>query len=106
MPEWAVSVPKPVTRDKIASVRSHFSAGFTVQGDEVGLIDMEQLVPVLTELGADLYLQLLNQLGDDGRELLESVAKAANAEGFDPELHAIKRAGRARRTCVIVRRLN
>lgn len=86
-------VAKPVTRDKIASVLAQFAANFVVQdeGNAVDLIDMDQLSPVLAELGSDLFLQLLDQLNDDGQALLRNVAEKGDGQNdFDAELHAIK----------------
>lgn len=84
-------VAKPVTRDKIAWVLAQFASQFEVDVQKTDLIDMDQLAPVLTELGPDLFLQLLDQLTDDGQQLLATIAGDQPPDnGFDAELHAIK----------------
>ncbi|MCK0120966.1 hypothetical protein MWU61_10465 [Loktanella sp. F6476L] len=61
--------------------------------DDIDLIDMDQLLSVLAELGEDLYVQLLGQLSDDGQALLQNAGDQQGGptlRNLDAELRALK----------------
>lgn len=80
------------TRAKILSVlRTFFPTSPIDQNKD--LLDLRQLSPVLGDLGADLFLELLGQLSLDGIALKECVdpdLEQQNHALFEPKLHAIK----------------
>ncbi len=85
-------VAKPVTRDKIASVlKGVLAPTQCVTTDD--FLDMRQLEPVLNDLGADLFLELLDQLSKDGIALMQSMQPDQDRQDlatFEPKLHALK----------------
>lgn len=85
-------VAKPITRDKVASVLKSFAVPAR-ETTHVDLLDLAQLHPVLEDLGEALFLDLLAQLSNDGRALLDAIKdseKEQNANVLDPKLHALK----------------
>lgn len=85
-------VAKPITRDKVASVLKSFAVPARETTD-VDLLDLAQLHPVLEDLGEALFLDLLAQLSNDGRALLDEIQdseKEQDANVLDPKLHALK----------------
>lgn len=85
-------VAKPITRDNVASVLKSFAVPARETTD-VDLLDLAQLHPVLEDLGEALFLDLLAQLSNDGRALLDAIQdseKEQNANVLDPKLHALK----------------
>lgn len=99
-------VAKPVTREKIANVLINFATPATsdpatsdraahdpATDEHADLIDMNQLEPILEDVGPPLFLQLLAQLEDDGHAL-QDLVKGTNAPqeeaNFDAALHALK----------------
>mgnify|MGYP005988394665 CR=1 FL=1 len=74
-------------RDKVVKIVTKF------RDDDIDLIDMDQLLSVLAELGEDLYVQLLGQLSDDGQVLLKNAGDQQGGltlRNLDAELHALK----------------
>lgn len=84
-------VAKPITREKIASILAQFAKPGTDQ-TRSDLIDSDQLLPILDELGEPLFLELLSKLELDGQALLQSVSSSPDADesSFDNALHALK----------------
>ena len=85
-------VAKPVTRAKILSVlRTFFPTTPLDQNND--FLDLGQLSPVLSDLGAYLFLELLGQLSIDGMALKQCVdheLEEQNHALFEPKLHALK----------------
>lgn len=85
-------VAKPVSRDKISSVlEAFFPPAPTAETQP--LLDLTQLSPILKDLGADLYLDLLGQLNSDGealRQLTQSAECPQDVTVFEAKLHSLK----------------
>lgn len=83
---------KPISREKISSIFETFSKSGEMQPDEL-FLDLGQFMPVLEELGPQLFSELLTHLGEEGRKLLAAAENNENAnkvENFDAELHSLK----------------
>lgn len=85
-------VAKPVTREKIEAILIEFArpaAEFSV----VDHLDLEQLNPILNDLGPALFRDMLKQLEDDGKSLLDVAARSEsdlNPAARDDALHTLK----------------
>ena len=85
-------VAKPVTREKIESVLKDMITPEPRARTE-NLLDLQQLKPVLSDLGADLFLELLDQLSMDGialTQLMQPDQDPQDSSAFEPKLHALK----------------
>lgn len=85
-------VAKPVTREKIATILADFAkpASAAPQAD---LLDFDQLNPVLDDLGAALFFDMLLQLESDGQSLLtmaEPGGLSQDPAAHDHALHTLK----------------
>ncbi|WP_377505108.1 ATP-binding protein [Octadecabacter sp. R77987] len=90
-------VAKPVTRKKIAAILAKHvraadpgSVGTPAKAGSA-LLDMDQFAPMLSDLGPDLFHDMLENLARDGAGLVTDVKGAAQGSpAYDHALHTLK----------------
>lgn len=84
-------VAKPITRNKIAALLAEYITSSQADQDP-DLLNREQLRPVLLDTGHDLFLDMLDQLSEQGASLLKAAASGnlAQPDQRDHALHTLK----------------
>lgn len=85
-------VAKPVTQEKIAAILRKYAKPANKFPD-VSLVDQSQLAALVSELGQEMLLGLLDQIRVDAPALLRAAEECAHiqdTEGYDTALHTLK----------------